>query len=122
MKRSYKLIGLFWDGKSIPENKPSISFQDHIGVPDSTIRLSEVLLLQDGEMADFSGSDFESLLIDWMPDVKYPPIWNFYIKRLLQIADYLGAKLVCDKEEYILKINDFISYFYKFRQIEAEPS
>lgn len=112
MKKSYKLIGLFWDGKRIPENKPSVSFLDNTSVPDSIIRLSEVLLLQDPEMADFSGSDCGSLLIDWMPGVTYPPVCNFYTKRLLQITDYFGAKLVCDNEEYITKLNDSISYFY----------
>ena len=112
MKNSYKLIGLFWDGKSIPNRKPNVYYEQNYD-PNKMIKLSDILGLKDEDIESTIASNiFKYLYIDYCPEIPYAILSNFYSKRLLQIANYLDLEITCDSEASKEKVLDMIEIHY----------
>ena len=109
MKKSYKLIGVFWDGKPIPTKIPSITYEENITTCDSALRLSKILSLKDSEVETFSMNKYDSIFIDTIPTYS-STVLRFYTKRLLQIVEYFRLPLKCNNTNDIQLINkSFVS-------------
>ena len=95
MKKSYKLIGIFWDGKPLPSKVPSVDYEENIESSESALMLSDILSLKDSEIEAFSHEGYESIFIDILPTYS-STVLKFYSKRLLQIAEYFRLPLKCN--------------------------
>jgi|GEM_PF-3637784 len=109
MKKSYKLIGVFWDGKPLPSKVPSVDYEENIEGSDSALRLSKILSLKDSEIETFNTKKYNSIFIDMLPAYS-SIVLKFYLKRLLQITEYFKLPLKCNNPNDIQLINkSFVS-------------
>ena len=92
MKSSYLLYGIIWDGLPVPSVAPQIEMSAGDGKNASI----SSLLMMNNEKAN-PDEQIKSILIDYCPNTNSISVWDFYIRRLLQILKYYNAKLKCDK-------------------------
>ena len=113
MKKSYRLLGICWDRRAIPKEKPMIFFRkENTGAKE--YRISQILQIDDIELQEQPENDDQKLLwIDYLPKHELRCIWEFYICRLLQIAEYYNAEIVCDNIVEIQKLTSKIEDYYK---------
>lgn len=123
MKHSYKLYGAYWDHKALPQKIFAVKPVSEASPRAYMISLSDVMKREMPTAVDERGQQ-NSLLIDFIPANRSPVIWNFYLMRLLQIAGYYDAELVCKDEENIIYINDALKDLEKRKASEellAQP-
>lgn len=117
MKKSYKLYGAFWDGKTLPDMQPVICIEDQEMTELRKLKLSTVLKNENPEKID-AGIEQVGLIIDFIPMNSSSVVWDFYIRRLLQISRYLNAKLICLNKDYESRVNQKL---VEFLQKEKAP-
>ena len=111
MKSTYKLIGVFWDRKPIPKEKPFIIYDKNACKSDSAITLSSILTKEDNELRNLNPYQYDALFIDSVPDYS-STVLKFYAKRLLQIMEYYHLGCKCGDLTNIHLINKvFLSYY-----------
>lgn len=110
MKASYKLFGNVWDRQKIPEKCPIVQSveQDVKGTP---IKLSVLIAEENPRIEPLN----ENMLmdIDFIPRTSSAVVWDFYIKRLLQIIEHYQTKIVCSNLSDCGRLNVAIENFYK---------
>ena len=109
MKKSYKLIGVFWDGKPLPSKVLSVDYEENIATCDSTLKVSKILSLKDSEIETFCHEGYTSIFIDTLPTYS-STVLKFYSKRLLQITEYFKLPLKCNNTNDIQLINKSFIY------------
>ena len=112
MKNSYKLVGKYWDGKHIPNIKPNI-FKYNKNELDRIKTVSEIFRLKDDELENQKLSEFDFVIVDYIPSINSEVVFRFYTKRLLQIVKYSNSKLVCNDIEKVKKLNEYLDLYYK---------
>ncbi|WP_022750576.1 hypothetical protein [Lachnobacterium bovis] len=99
MKTSYKLYGTFWDNKDVSSKKLMINILGEHASSESCLTLSEVLgNEQPIESVSFEGKSVV-LLLDYMPANESVIVWDFYLKRLLQIVEYYKVETINCKDQ-----------------------
>ncbi len=111
MKSSYLLYGAFWDGMSTPRSAPKIlSAEDST---DMTV-LSLKERFEDNAPSQMKDNTSEiAILIDYFPLNDKKSVVEFYLIRLLQIAEFYNAKLCCDDEVKKGYLSQWITDYYK---------
>lgn len=110
MKNSYKLIGVFWDRKPIPNSMQNVYNYQSIEL-DKIINLSDILGLKDKELENKDLSGFDYILVDYIPKVKSETLMRFYTKRLLQIQEFLKAKMIADDEDKMKTLEKYLGFY-----------
>ncbi len=112
MKRSYKLIGVLWDGKTIPQSKPEIKRENLHSTSSTVINLSEIYKMNDKKLMKLKETDYDAIVVDFVPKISIIYMNTFFTKRMLQIVDFFKAGLMCNDEETEKKVNDLLTSFY----------
>ena len=113
MKSSYKLYGTFWDKRPIPERALSICCKFN-EISENTIHLSEILENEAPVEYQFLDGKPIELLLDYFPSVTSSVIVEFFVKRILQIADYYDVTIVrCNSQNEVDIIERIIADFDK---------
>ena len=111
MKTSYKLYGSAWDRQPIPTKCPVIKTTEYFS-EGTVLKLSELMNEENPQMVATEEKVF--LNIDFIPKTNSTVTWDFYLKRLLQIAECYKAELVsCLDLEQSSKLNKSLMDFYK---------
>lgn len=119
MKSSYKIFGLLWDGSDIPKVPPVVKGESLIDSKKDRISLSFMLVLEDPNLLQKSIKGKDIILdFDYIPDFKAECIQEYYVKRILQIVQYIvmnssGAECICNDNTLRKKINSMIADYYK---------
>lgn len=111
MKNSYKLYGCAWDRLMIPRQCPAVKLVE-LNRDAVFCKLSEVM----NEERPSRGHVNENLIldVDFIPKTKSDVIWDFYLRRLLQIIEFYQAKPVCYcNADYVDILNEKMKDFYK---------
>lgn len=112
MKKSYKLYGSFWDGRSMPDETVFAQCIETATDCQTSIKLSQVMKSEQPTVPLTSGG-VTNLIVDYVPTTQSIIIWDFFLKRMLQIAEYYHASVTCTDEDYAARINDHLVRFYK---------
>ncbi|WP_026652476.1 hypothetical protein [Butyrivibrio proteoclasticus] len=114
MKTSYKLYGTFWDNKDVSSKKLMINIPGEHASSESCLTLSEVLgNEQPIESVSFEGKSVV-LLLDYMPANESVIVWNFYLKRLLQIVEYYKVETInCKDQRQASRLRNAIDNYIK---------
>lgn len=111
MKNSYKLYGSAWDRLMIPRQCPVVKIME-FNRDVVFFKLSELM----NEEIPSRAHDDENLIldIDFIPKTKSDVIWDFYLKRMLQIIEFYQAKPACYcNTDYVDILNEKMKEFYK---------
>ena len=114
MKTSYKLYGTFWDNRGISGKIKKIQCIGEQTSTENTLIFTEILANEQPE--DHSGLVGESvaLLLDYMPENESTIVWEFYLKRLLQIVEYYNVEtIICKEQQRVVQLEDAIENYYK---------
>ena len=104
LKSTYKLMGILWDGLSIPDRMPDIFINSIDQTNQAAIGITKLFSANCKEdMDDMLSRERVTLLIDYIPQIRTPAIMDFYAKRILQMVKYLQmnnveVKLVVNRE------------------------
>ena len=111
IKSSYKLFGSAWDRQPIPEKCPVVKLSER-NIDGPFLKLSEQMVEKKHEKDVLNENMF--LIVDFIPRTKSTVIWDFYLKRLLQIAEYYQTKtMFYSDSDYIDQLNERLKNFYK---------
>lgn len=116
MKTSYKLYGTFWDNKDISSKKIIINSFEEQANSESCLILSEALSNEQPiEKSGFEGKSVV-LLLDYMPVNESSIVWDFYLRRLLQIVAYYNVEIInCKNQQQGTRLEKAIENYYKKR-------
>lgn len=113
MKSSYKLYGSFWDGRSLP--RANIAVQcgtDKLN--ENIIELSKVLSVEQPEKYKIIKKESTYLWVDYFPSKKSVVFMEFFVKRLLQIAEYYNVSMIaCNNQDEVDVIEKIYADFCK---------
>ena len=114
MKTSYKLYGTFWDNKDVLSKKLMINISGEHASSESCLTLSEVLSNEQPiESVSFEGKSVV-LLLDYMPANESVIVWDFYLKRLLQIVEYYKVETInCKDQRQASRLRNAIDNYIK---------
>ena len=111
MKRTYKLYGTVWDNKPITYGI-KLKLQTDLQIIEC-ISLKEVLKCEKLLERKYTGEATE-LLLDYIPDTDSHLVWDYYLKRVLQIANYYEVKsFICETKEGIDRMEMLLTDYYK---------
>ncbi len=114
MKTSYKLYGTFWDNRDFSGKMKKIQCIGEQTSAENTLIFTEILA--DEQPEDHSGFTGESvaLLLDYMPENESIIVWEFYLKRLLQIVEYYNVEnIICKDQQQVVQLESAIEHYYK---------
>lgn len=112
MKSTYKLYGTFWDQMEISETVHYVEDIELIPLGKMIIKLSDVMSDEECDVLETDAKEV-SLIVDFIPANDSVVIWDFYLKRMLQIAEYYHSEIACLNSEYAIHINNALRDFYK---------
>lgn len=113
MKSSYKLYGTFWDKKAVSNKRPEIQCINNI-IPSETIVLSEVLNNEQPLEINNADGHIHKLYVDFVPANDATIVWNFYLKRLLQIMNYYNVNILnCSEPQQTTRLENAIKNYQK---------
>lgn len=113
MKSSYKMYGSFWNRQFISEKDISVCCKFNTAL-ENTICLSKILQNEEPIVFYFLDEVPVALLIDYFPSSTSIVVVEFFVKRILQIADYYNANvLICDNQNEANTIERMISEIKK---------
>ena len=111
MKSSYLLYGAFWDGMPIPKTAPKILKSCDLA-DMSVLSLKE--RFEDNTPAQMQDNTSEiAIMVDYFPSNDKRSVVEFYMLRLLQMAEFYNANLCCDDELKVQYISKCMSEYYK---------
>lgn len=111
MKSSYKLYGSIWDRLPIPEQCPVVN-TDKCNGDGITIKLSEQFVKDN--LATNRLNNLIILNVDFVLKTNSVVIWNFYLKRMLQVVEYYQISIVyCSDTNYVDRLNKKLRDYYK---------
>jgi len=119
MKSTYKLIGLFWDNRPVPDEFPSIvdfvevqDYREEYNLFDLTcykrkIKLSEILSIEDKQnlnniILSLKGCDEVYLHIDYIPNCESSVVCAFFIRRTMQIYRYIRDSVQYEVQVFVI--------------------
>lgn len=113
MKSSYKLYGAFWDQRKISAGCPLVLSSEETEMPmqAAILKLSDVMKKE--ERKEISERENIYLDIDFIPANKSAVVWRFYVKRLVQIAEYYRAELFSQNPKIKMEVNAALRDFYE---------
>jgi len=105
MQNTYKLVGVLWDNMPISNDGLDIRYTENT---NNMVPISE--LMNNPHLDDIINSDMEIIaFLDFFPKKEYKTIWNFYIKRMLQVVKYYDIKKIyCNNLSKINIINVYL--------------
>lgn len=108
MKSSYKLYGSFWDGRLIPEMNLDVRCEKD-KTYENIIKISNVLSAECPEQYQCIEGKPIVLQLDYFPSGKSSVFVEFFVKRVIQIADYYNAEIVeCNNQDDVDVIKNII--------------
>ncbi len=94
MKNSYRLYGVFWDNKPITRRKLSVNIFDDEKNKDA-VTLSGILKNEECS-EEYLKEEKQYLFVDYLPYKRYKVVTDYFIRRLMQIAEYYKVReLLC---------------------------
>lgn len=126
MKSSYKLYGLCWDHVFVSNKKLLVSTIEKGKKNVEVYVLSKVLSSSDYGINNAKTLSKGKLLVDYMPKNESITVWDFFLKRVLQISEILNVKeLSCEDEEQMVRLTKALESFYKRKtpnRLLAQPN
>ena len=114
MKTSYKLYGTFWDNKDVSSKKLMINISGEHANSESCLSLSEVLSNEQPIEQSCVVGESVVLLLDYMPVNESAIVWDFFLKRLLQIVEYYNVEAInCIDQQQVSRLEYAIDNYLK---------
>ncbi|WP_027206385.1 hypothetical protein [Butyrivibrio fibrisolvens] len=114
MKSSYKIYGTFWNQKDIIYKDYQMQIMNENLQTEDNITISEILSTEHPET--INRLNHTKLLLDYIPNNEAEIVWDFYIKRLLQMANYYNVEvIICEDEQQLEKVKTAITNYCKKR-------
>lgn len=107
MKSSYKLYGTFWDNKPSSDKSIVVINSDKETV-DNRINISDVFKSENIEAFNFEIDKQMELFLDYVPSEKSAVVWKYYMRRVMQIAEYYKISHICCKEQDYNKVIEML--------------
>lgn len=98
MKKSYKLIGKFWDRREIYQGEIKVMLKDDVE-PDNLFAVTKIMGTEYPEKMKGEIEGGQILFLDYLPSAKSNIINCYFFKRVLQISEYYHVSAICCEEE-----------------------
>jgi len=119
MKSTYKLLGVFWDQRPIPEEFPELvdceeiqDYREEYNLFDLAgyrreVKLTELLSIENVEKLNsiiklLRKCDKAYLHIDYIPRCELPVVCNFFVRRTMQIYRYIKESVQPEIEVFVM--------------------